>query len=84
MSETYQLLTSLKDRMENNFPEKKYLLLLNKKKIENKAKKDVSTPKNFNQIQCTKISIGKRKNLMTGRVGVKKEKVEKASSIVVR
>ena len=41
MSETYQLLKSLKDRMENNLPEEKGLRLLNKKRIKNKAKKDV-------------------------------------------
>ena len=48
------------------------------------AKKDVSTTKNFNRVQCSKITIRKSKNPMTGRVGVKKEKIEKALSIVVR
>ena len=70
--------------MENNLPEEKGLPLLNKKRKENKAKKDVPIPKNFNRIQRSKIPIRKRENSMTGRVGIKKEKIEKASSIVVR
>ena len=47
MSETYQSLKPLKDRMEKNLPEEKGLPILNQKRIENKAKKDVPTPKEF-------------------------------------
>ena len=64
MSETYQSLKPLKDRMEKNLPEEKDLPVLYKKRIENKAKKDDPTPKNFNRIQCSKIPIRKRKKPM--------------------
>ena len=81
MSETYQSLKPLKDRMEKNLPEEKDLPLLNKKRIENKAKKDVRTPKNFNRINVVRYQIEKGK---TPCVGVKKKRIGKASSIVVR
>ena len=60
--------------MESNLPKEKGLPLLNKKRVENKAKKDVPTPKNFNRIQCRKMPIRKRKNPMIDRVGVKMKK----------
>ena len=74
ISEAYQSLKSLKDKTENNLPEEKRFSLLNKERIENKAKKDVPTPKNFNRIQYSKIPIRKRKNPKTGCVGVKEKK----------
>ena len=61
--------------MEKNLPEEKDLPLLNKKRIENKAKKDVRTPKNFNRINVVRYQLEKGK---TPCVGVKKEENRKS------